>query len=145
MGRISKHKTKKRIKEVIKVPDSNDSHDARTDQAMTKLRKDGLIPDINFEQCFLQPFAAFKREVESYNLPQKQADALLQTTIDECERSLLRITEKNRRNLANRRNFPNKEKFRQFLEKQRERFGDPVPYDIDVWFNETEADKIINY
>ena len=80
---------------------------------MAKLRKEGLIPDINFEECFLQPFAAFKREVANYNLPQKQADALIQTTIDECERSLLRITEKNRRNLANRKNFPNKEKFRQ--------------------------------
>ena len=87
--------------------------DARADQAIAKLRKEGLIPDINFEQCFLQPFAAFKREVASYNLPQKQADALIQTTIDECERSLLRITEKNRRNLANRKNFANKEKFRQ--------------------------------
>ena len=61
-------------------------------------------PDLDFERCWRQPFALFKEEVErlgrEVGASEEEKLRLMTNCRDECQRTIMRITEKNRRELC---------------------------------------------
>ena len=66
---------------------------------LTKVKRESGARELDYARCWVEPWHNFQREVESFGFSQAVAAKVLEQNVEECERALLRITEKNRRNL----------------------------------------------
>lgn len=72
---------------------------ATQQEFLRNIKQEDGEPDIDFIKCWVEPWLNFKREVKSFGFPHSVAQKVMENNVEECQRALLRITEKNRRNL----------------------------------------------
>ena len=66
---------------------------------LAKVKRESGARELDYARCWVEPWLNFQREVESFGFSQSVTAKVLEQNVEECERALLRITEKNRRNL----------------------------------------------
>jgi len=102
---------------------------------LTKVKRESGARELDYARCWVEPWHNFQREVESFGFSQAVAAKVLEQNVEECERALMRITEKNRRNLPE--NIKTKAKLKLFKETFSEDEEDAI--DINEFFADSDA------
>ncbi|CBY22078.1 unnamed protein product [Oikopleura dioica] len=108
---------------------------ATQSQFLTKVKRESGARELDYARCWAEPWLNFQREVETFGFSQAVAAKVLEQNVEECERALLRITEKNRRNLPE--NIKTKAKLKLFKETFSEDEEDAI--DINEFFADSDA------